>query len=132
MDISSSFEEVVSLVLLRQEGAVQQSIYFASYLLKNVELWYNLLEKLALALVLSAWKLRPYFLSHLIMVLTTIFLGYVLAHPDVSGRLVKWITKLNEYDIRYRPRTTIKAQALIYFLTEILGKEERGLKGFRG
>ncbi|XP_074342458.1 uncharacterized protein LOC141680022 [Apium graveolens] len=35
-----------------------------------------------------------------------------------SGRLIKWAIKLGEFDIKYNPRTTIKAQALDNFVVE--------------
>ncbi|XP_074570542.1 uncharacterized protein LOC141827199 [Curcuma longa] len=74
-----------------------------------------------------ARKLRPYFLSHPITVLTNSNLGRVLLNPDSSGRLVKWTTELSEYDIQYQPRTAIKAQALADFLTEVTGRDTTGV-----
>ncbi|XP_073277650.1 uncharacterized protein [Primulina huaijiensis] len=44
-----------------------------------------------------ARKLRPYFLSHPITVLTNNVLGKIFSHPDTSGRLIKWVTELSEY-----------------------------------
>ncbi|XP_073298466.1 uncharacterized protein [Primulina huaijiensis] len=41
----------------------------------------------------------------------------------MSGRLIKWITELGEYDIQYEPRTSIKAQALADFLAETVHQE---------
>ncbi|XP_075475790.1 uncharacterized protein LOC142512134 [Primulina tabacum] len=43
-----------------------------------------------------------------------------MTHADISRRLVKWTTELGEYDIKYGPRTAIKAQALADFLIETL------------
>ncbi|KAL0382475.1 UNVERIFIED_CONTAM: hypothetical protein Scaly_0534800 [Sesamum calycinum] len=37
------------------------------------------------------------------------------------GQLVKWAIELSEYDISYLPRTTIKAQALADFVSEMMG-----------
>ncbi|KAL0427216.1 UNVERIFIED_CONTAM: hypothetical protein Slati_2896400 [Sesamum latifolium] len=45
----------------------------------------------------------------------------VLGKPEASGRLVKWTIELSEYDISYLPRTTIKAQALADFVSEMTG-----------
>ena len=33
-------------------------------------------------------------------------------NPKASGRLVKWAIELGKFDIKYKPRTTIKAHAL--------------------
>ncbi|XP_073137955.1 uncharacterized protein [Henckelia pumila] len=114
----SAMEGAVSSVLIRQEGAAQHPIYFFSHALKGAELRYSEVEKLALALVMIARKLRPYFLSHPIVVLTNSPIGRILTRVDISERLVKWTTELNEYDIQYEPRSAIKAQALADFLAE--------------
>ncbi|KAL0453044.1 UNVERIFIED_CONTAM: hypothetical protein Slati_1282500 [Sesamum latifolium] len=74
---------------------------------------------MALALVVTARRLRPYFLSHPIGVKTNTLLRQTLGKPDTSGRLVKWAVELSEYDISYMPRTTIKAQALADFISEM-------------
>ncbi|KAL0448633.1 UNVERIFIED_CONTAM: hypothetical protein Slati_1419700 [Sesamum latifolium] len=47
-------------------------------------------------------------------------LKQILGKPDTSGRLIKWV-ELSEYDISYLPRTTIKAQALADFVSEMTG-----------
>ncbi|KAL6224642.1 hypothetical protein ACLB2K_003497 [Fragaria x ananassa] len=39
--------------------------------------------------------------------------------PESSGRLVKWVIELGEFDIHYRPRTVIKGQAAADFISEL-------------
>ncbi|KAK3035415.1 hypothetical protein RJ639_032943 [Escallonia herrerae] len=56
--------------------------------------------------------------SHTIIVLTDQPLGKVIQNPDTSGRLVNWSVELGEFDIKYQPRTAIKAQALSDFVVE--------------
>ncbi|KAL0402054.1 UNVERIFIED_CONTAM: Ribonuclease HI [Sesamum latifolium] len=73
---------------------------------------------MALALVITARKLRPYFLSYPV---GSEPINQVLGKPKTSGRLIKWAIELSEYDISYLPRTTIKAQALADFVSEITG-----------
>ncbi|KAK3026398.1 hypothetical protein RJ639_042608 [Escallonia herrerae] len=86
--------------------------------LQDVETRYPQIDKVALALVISARKLRSYFQSHAAVVLTDQPLGKVLQNPDVLGRLVNWSVELGEFDIKYKPRTVIKAQALSGFVVE--------------
>ena len=42
------------------------------------------------------------------------------------GRMVQWAVELSQFDIKYHPRTTIKAQVLADFIVEftILDQEE--------
>ncbi|XP_074561342.1 uncharacterized protein LOC141817608 [Curcuma longa] len=115
----STTDSVASSVLVKEEGTVQHPIYFTSHLLKDAETRYSNLEKLAWILVLSTRRLRPYFLSHPVIVYTNSNLGRVLTQPEVSGRLIKWTVELGEYDIQYQPRTAIKAQALADFLAKL-------------
>ena len=63
---------------------------------------YSEIEKLALALVVSGRKLRPYFQAHTIIVPTN------QPQPDLSERLVKWVVELGEFDIIYRPHAAVK------------------------
>ncbi|CAA0816892.1 Unknown protein, partial [Striga hermonthica] len=100
----------VSAVLIRQDGLQQFPVYYVSKALHDAELRYPYMEKLAFALIIAARKLRPYFLEHSIIVFTTYPLRQVLHRPDTSGRMIKWAIELGQFDIQYRPRTTIKAQ----------------------
>ena len=76
------------------------------------------MEKLILALVTAARKLRPYFQAHTIEVLIEYPMKRVLHKPETSGRLMKWAIELSEFDIRYKPKTAIKGQVLANFVME--------------
>ncbi|KAL2228552.1 UNVERIFIED_CONTAM: hypothetical protein Sindi_1834900 [Sesamum indicum] len=121
-------ENAVSSALVREEGGVQNPVYYISKMLQGADKRYAHIEKLALALVVTARKLRPYFQSHRIIVLTKYPLQNVLARPDASGRLVKWEVELGEYDIEYQARTLLKGQVLADFMVELAGDPERSPK----
>ncbi|KAL0356123.1 UNVERIFIED_CONTAM: Retrovirus-related Pol polyprotein from transposon opus [Sesamum radiatum] len=122
-------EQAVSTVLISESEKVQNPVYYVSKMLQGAEKRYTQIEKLALALVITARKLRPYFQSHKIVVLTNHPLGHIMTRPDASGRLVKWAVELGEYDIEYQSRTAVKAQVLADFVVEFAGdpaQEEKG------
>ena len=107
-----------SSVLIREEEGKQYPVYYTSKALADAETRYPLMEKWALALITAARKLRPYFQAHQIMVMTDQPLRQVLQKPDASGRLVKWSIELSEFDLSYKPRGAIKAQALADFMVD--------------
>ncbi|XP_072087132.1 uncharacterized protein [Arachis hypogaea] len=86
--------------------------------IENVELRYLSIEKLAIAIVFSAKRLRPYFQSHEIHVRTDHPLPQVLQKPELAGRLVKWSVELSEFNIKYEGRASIKSQFLADFIAE--------------
>ena len=117
-------EHTVSGVLIREESGEQRPIYYVSRSLVDAETRYPVMENLALAVVTAARKLRPYFQSHSITVMTSQPLQTVLHSPSQSGRLAKWAIELSEYDIEYKPRTSSKAQVLADFIIELIPNED--------
>ena len=107
-----------STVLVRDKERVQHPVYYCSRALRGAEERYPKMEKLILALVTAARKLRPYFQAHTIEVPTEYPMKQVLHKPEVSGRLMKWAIELSEFDIRYKPKTAIKGQVLADFVME--------------
>ena len=107
-----------SAVLVRDKERVQHPVYYCSRALRGAEERYPRMEKLILALVTAARKLRPYFQAHTIEVPTEYSMKQVLHKPEVSGRLMKWAIELSEFDIRYKPKRVIKGQVLADFVME--------------
>ncbi|KAL0281790.1 UNVERIFIED_CONTAM: hypothetical protein Sradi_7287100 [Sesamum radiatum] len=60
----SSTPQAVSSVLVREEEGNQTPIYYISKILNGAESRYPPIEKMALAFVITARKLHPYFLSY--------------------------------------------------------------------
>ncbi|XP_013723079.1 uncharacterized protein LOC117126096 [Brassica rapa] len=82
---------------------------------------------MALAVITSARKLRPYFQSHTIEVLSNQPLRTVMENTNQSGRLTKWAVELSEHDIVYKNRTAAKSQVLADFLIELTPELEQDL-----
>ena len=83
------------------------------------------MEQLVLDLVVASRKLRSYFHSHTIRVLTNYPLRQVLQKPDALGRLLKWAIKLSQFDIKFIPRPAIKGQALADFIAKFTTPEDK-------
>nr|XP_043639225.1 uncharacterized protein LOC122610294 [Erigeron canadensis] len=121
-------KECVNVVLLADRRSSQMPIYFVSRALKGSEINYPALEKLALALVHSARRLRRYFQGHPVQVLTDKPIRQVLSKPEVSGRLAKWAIEIGEHEIMFQPRNAKKGQVLADFLAEVDGEEKDASK----
>lgn len=61
---------VVSSVPIREDHGIEKPVYFASMALQGGEERYPRIEKLALALIVLARRLTPYFQGHAIKVPT--------------------------------------------------------------
>nr|GEZ33856.1 reverse transcriptase domain-containing protein [Tanacetum cinerariifolium] len=112
----------ISVVLMTERGMARMPIYFISRALQGPELNYSPMEKLVLSLVFAAKRLRRYFQAHPITVITDQPIKQVMLRPDVAGQLQKWSIMLGEYNVTYRPRTSIKGKILADFLIEIPGE----------
>ena len=85
----ASSEEAVSAALVREEEKVQWLVHYVSKRFLDVVTMYPELEKLALALMVASKKLRPYFHTHLIEVLTNYPLCQAPQKLEASCRLLK-------------------------------------------
>ena len=112
-----------SAVLVRDKERVQHLVYYCSRALRGAVERYPRMEKLILALVTAARKLRPYFQAHTIEVPIEYPMKQVLHKLETSGRLMKWAIELSEFDIIYRPKTAIKGQILADFIMEFAPAE---------
>ncbi|XP_021734970.1 uncharacterized protein LOC110701664 [Chenopodium quinoa] len=121
--ISASIQTNAAVLLVERQKK-QRSIYFVSHVLTEAEQRYPLVEKPAFTVVTTARKLKPYFDTHIIEVLTNHPLEKALQKMDASGRLLKWEDELSEYEFEVKPRAAIKAQALADFIVEASYEEK--------
>ena len=86
--------------------------------LHEAKVHYLPLEKAILAVVLGTRKLPHYFQAHTVVVLTQLPFKTILQSADYAGRITKWCTILEAFDIKYMPRTSIKGQVLADLVAE--------------
>ena len=122
-------QAAVSAALVRNDGRSQRPIYFVSRAFRGAEERYPRMEKLALALVTAARKLKPYFQAHVIIVLTDQPLKKAMSSPETIRRMALWAIELSEFDVRYRPRTSMKGQVVADFIAEYTQPGDEGAEG---
>jgi len=87
-------KRAISSVLIQEQDQVQKLVYFVSKVLQGPEVRYQALEKATLAMVFSARRLRHYFKSFTVVVMTDLSIWKVLQKPDMAGRMVRWVVEL--------------------------------------
>jgi ribonuclease HI len=97
---------------------VQHPIYFISDVLGPSKMKYSQVQKLLYAVLLTARKLRHYFDDHKVIVVTVFPIGDILHNKEAIGRITKWACELGAHYIEFRPRTAVKTQALVDFVSE--------------
>jgi ribonuclease HI len=116
--------QVVSaaIVVERQEEGhallVQRPVYFISEVLSETKIRYPQIQKLLHAVILTRRKLRHYFESHPVTVVSSFPLGEIIQCREASGRVAKWAVELMGKTISFAPRKAIKSQVLADFLAE--------------
>ena len=107
--------QVVSAAVVverREEGhalPVQRPVYFISKVLSKPKTRYPHIQKLIYAIVLARRKLRHYFKSHPMTVVSSFPLGEVIQNQEASGRIAKWAVELMGEALSFTPRKAIKS-----------------------
>jgi hypothetical protein len=110
------------LVVEREEEGhaypVQHPVYFISEVLGPSKKKCPQVQKLLYAELLTARKLCHYFDDHKVIVVTGFPIGGILHNKEAIRRIAKWACELGAHGIEFRPRTAIKTQALVDFVSE--------------
>jgi len=94
-------------------------MYFVRKVLQGPEVRYQAIERAALAMVFVAWRLRSYFQSFTMIMMTDLPIRKVLQKLDVAGRMVRWAIELSEFDVQFEPKGPIKGQVYADFVVKL-------------
>src|SRR5664279_825029 len=120
----SATNMVVSVVIVVEctgegkEKPDQHPVYYVSEVFSESKQRYPQYQKLAYGVFFAARNLRHYFQEHPITVVSKAPLGDIITNSDATGRVAKWGIELAAFDIQYKPRTTIKSQAIANFVAD--------------
>jgi hypothetical protein len=70
------------------------------------------------AVIMMIRKLKHYFLTHTVWVVSDRPLAHVLQSKKAIGRIAQWAVEIGQYDVEFIPRRAIKSQALADFIAE--------------
>jgi ribonuclease HI len=97
---------------------VQRTVYFISEVLSETKIRYPQIQKLLYAVILTRRKLRHYFESHPVTVVSSSPLGEIIQCREASGRIAKWAVEIMGEPISFAPRKAIKSLVLADFVAE--------------
>jgi hypothetical protein len=109
------------IVERREEGhalLVQRPVYFISEVLSKTKIRYPQIQKLLYAVILMWRKLRHYFETHLMTVVSSFPLGEIIQCREAPSRIAKWVVELMGETISFAPQKAIKSQVLADFVAE--------------
>ena len=104
----------------------ERAIYYLSKRMLEYEMKYVMIERLCLALVWATRRLRHYMTEyslHLISCLDP--LRYLFDRPALTGRLMRWLVLLTEFDIQYVSQKSIKGSIVADHLASLSTSEDR-------
>jgi hypothetical protein len=107
---SFTLEHIIDGVLLQKDDQnFENPIAYFSRTLRDSPLRYDIMEKLAYALVKSLEEFKTYILHyHVVAYVPRKSVKDILTRPDPEVRRGKWITVMLEYDLEIKPTKMIK------------------------
>ncbi|KAL0304757.1 UNVERIFIED_CONTAM: hypothetical protein Sangu_3066400, partial [Sesamum angustifolium] len=114
--VAAQERSVGILLTQRNDEGKDNDLYYLSRTMTPNELKYSPIKKLCLELIFSIKKLKHYFQSRSIHLVSKANpLKYVMAKSVLLNRLARWYLQLQQFEITYVPQKVIKGQILADF-----------------
>ncbi|RVW60925.1 Retrovirus-related Pol polyprotein from transposon 17.6 [Vitis vinifera] len=103
----------------------ERAIYYLSKRMLEYEMKYVMIERLCLALVWATRRLRHYMTEYSTFDIPLDPLRYLFDRPALTGRLMRWLVLLTEFDIQYVSQKSIKGSIVADHLASLPTSEDR-------
>ncbi|WCJ39595.1 Transposon Tf2-6 polyprotein [Euphorbia peplus] len=108
---------VGAMLVQTQDDGVEHPIYYLSKKLLQYECKYDLLERTCVAMIWITRKLRHYFQSYEVLVVSKVDpMKHLATAPTLVGKLARWALLLSEFDIKFVNSKVVKGKAVAEFL----------------
>ena len=110
------------------DSGKERAIYYLSKRMVEYEYRYIMIERLCLALVWATRRLRHYVTEYSILLVSRLDpLRYLFDRPILTGRLIRWLVLLTEFDIRYVPYKSMKESIVADHLASLPVFDDRAI-----
>ena len=108
------------------DSGKERAIYYLSKRMLEYEVKYVMIEHLCLALVWATRRLRHYMTEYSVHLISRLDpLRYLFDRPALTGRLMRWLVLLTEFDIQYVSQKSIKGSIVADHLASLPTSEDR-------
>ena len=108
------------------DSGKERAIYYLSKKMLEYECRYIMIERLYLALVWATRRLRHYVTEYSILLVSRLDpLRYLFDRPVLTGRLMRWLVLLIEFDIQYVTHKSIKESIVADHLASLPVSDDR-------
>ena len=108
------------------DSGKERAIYYLSKRMLEYECKYIMIERLCLALVWATMRLRHYVTEYSILLVSRLDpLKYLFDRPVLTGRLMRWLVLLTEFDIQYMTQKSVKGSIVADHLASLPVSDDR-------
>eukprot|EP00261_Vitis_vinifera_P030644 XP_019071887.1 PREDICTED: uncharacterized protein LOC109121615 [Vitis vinifera] len=106
----------------------ERAIYYLSKRMLEYECKYIMIERLCLAVVWATRRLRHYMTEYSVLLVSQLDpLRYLFDRPVLTGRLMRWLVLLTEFDIHYVTQKSVKGSIVADHLASLPISDDRSI-----